>query len=94
MHDGLSQGAIAGTGLDHMKNGRFPEEVPHLFQLARNQGTESGVAHGRRPEVCADPLAPGRVEASPRRVETDLHELGERNSAMLLNEVSYLLFNR
>jgi hypothetical protein len=94
MHDGLSQGAVAGTHLNHMENGRVSEEVPHLFQLACDQGTENRVTRGRGPEVGADPVAPGRVKASTGRVQAGLHELGECNSPILLNEISDLLVNR
>jgi hypothetical protein len=94
MHDGLSQGAVAGTHLNHMENGRVSEEVPHLFQLACDQGTENWVTRGRGPEVGADPGAPGRVKASMGRVQAGLHELGEGNAPMLVNEISDLLVNR
>jgi len=94
MHDGLSQGAVAGTHLKHMENGRVAEEVPHLFQLACDQGTENWVTRERGPEVDADPVAPGRVKASMGRVQAGLHELGECNTPMLLNESSDLLVNR
>jgi hypothetical protein len=94
MHDGLSQGAIAGTHLNHMENGRVSEEVPHLFQLAYKQGTENRVTRRRGPEVGADPVAPGRVKASTGRVQAGLHELGECNAPMLVNELSDLLVNR
>jgi hypothetical protein len=94
MHDGLSQGAVAGTHLNHMENGRLSEEVPHLFQLACDQGTENRVTRGRGPEVGADPVAPGRVKASMGRVQAGLHEPGEGHASMLLNESSDLLINR
>lgn len=77
-----------------MKHGRVAEEVPHVFQLAREQGTEHRVTRGRGPEVGADPVAPGRVKASMGRVQAGLHELGEGNALMLLNESSDLLVNR
>src|SRR5262245_21767197 len=93
MHDGLSQGTVAGPHLNHMENGRVSEEVPHLFQLACDQGTENRVTRGRGPEVSADPVAPGRVKASPGRVQAGLHELGEGNAPMLVNERSDLLLN-
>jgi hypothetical protein len=44
--------------------------------------------------VGADPGAPGRVKASMGRVQAGLHELGEGNAPMLLNESSDLLVNR
>ena len=94
MHDGLSQGAVAGTYLKHMENGRVAEEVPHLFHLAYDQGPEHRVTRGRGPEVGADPGAPGSVKASMGRVQTGLHELGECNAPMLVNESSDLLVNR
>ena len=94
MHDAFSQGAVTRTHLNHMENGRVSEHVPHLFQLACDQGTESGVTHGRGPEVRADPLGTGSVEASSTRVQTGLHELGECNSPMLLNEIPDFLVNR
>jgi hypothetical protein len=65
-----------------------------LFQLAYEQGTKNRVTRGRGPEVGADPVAPGRVKASTRRVQAGLHELGECNTPMLLNEISDLLVNR
>ena len=68
-----------------MENGRVSEEVPHLLQLAHDQGAENRVTGGRGPKVGADPGASGRVKASPGRVEADLHELGECNSPILLN---------
>jgi hypothetical protein len=77
-----------------MENGRVSEEVPHLFQLANKQGTENRVTRGRGPKVGADPGAPGRVKASMGRVQAILHELGEGNAPMLLNELSDLLVNR
>jgi hypothetical protein len=94
MHDGLSQGAVTRTNLNHMENAWFSEEMPHLFQLACDQGTESRVTHGRGPEVGADPLGPGRVKAAWARVQAGLHELGECNSPMLLNQIPDLLVNR
>src|SRR5262249_54454799 len=94
MHDGLSQGAVAGTHLNHLENGRVAEEGPHLFQLADEQGTENRVTRGRGPEVGADPGAPGSVKASMGRVQASLHELSEGNAPMLLNEISDLLVNR
>jgi hypothetical protein len=94
MHDGLSQGAVAGTHLNQMENGRVVKEVPHLFHLACDQGTENRMTRGRGPEVGADPVAPGRVKASMGRVQADLHELGECNAPMLVNELSDLLVNR
>jgi hypothetical protein len=94
MHDGLSQGAVAGTHLNHMENGRVSEEVPHLFQLACEQGTEHRVTRGRGPEVGADPGASRRVKASMGRVQAGLHELGEGNAPVLVNESFDLLVNR
>jgi hypothetical protein len=94
MHDGLSQGAVARTHLDHVENGRVAEEVPHLFQLACDQGTENRVTCRRGSEVGADPVASGRVKASTGRVQADLHELGEGNAPMRLNELPNLLVKR
>jgi len=94
MHDGFGQAAVTGTNLDNMENRWVSEEVPHLFQLACDQGAESRVTHGRSPEVGADPLGPGSVEAPPARVQAGLHEPGERNSPMLLNESPDLLVDR
>jgi hypothetical protein len=94
MHDGLSQGAVAGTHLNHMENGRVSEEVPHLFQLACDQGPKNRVTRRRGPEVGADPGAHGRVKTSMGRVQAGLHELGKCNSPMLLNEISDFLVNR
>src|SRR5688572_20157967 len=94
MHDGLRQNAITRTDFDHMESGGVSEAVPHLFQLARNQGAESRVTQRRRSEVRADRLGPGSVEASTARVQTGLHELGEGDSPMLLNEVPDLPLNR
>jgi hypothetical protein len=94
MYNGLRQGAVARTHLNHLEHGRIAEEVPHLFQLVCNQGTENRVTRGRGPEVGADPGAPGRVKAAMGRVQADLHELGEGNAPMLVNEISDLLVNR
>jgi hypothetical protein len=94
MHDGLRQGAVAGTHLNDMENRRVSEEVPHLFQLACDQGTENRVTRGGGPEVGADPVAPGSVKASTGRVQAGLHELGECHASILLNEISDLLVNR
>ena len=57
-----------------MGNGRVSEEVPHLLQLPRDQGTENRVTRGRGPEVGADPVTPGRIKASTGRVQAGLHE--------------------
>ena len=90
----LRQGAVAGTHLKHLEHGRVAEEVPHVFQLAGEQGPEHRVTRGRGPEVGADPGAPGRVKAAMGRVQAGLHELGEGHAPMLVNASSDLLLNR
>jgi hypothetical protein len=57
MHDGIGQAAVTGTNLDHMENGRGSEEVPHLFQLARDQGAECRVIMGEVPKWALIPWA-------------------------------------
>jgi hypothetical protein len=77
-----------------MENGRVSKEVPHLFQLACDQGTKNRVTRGRGPEVGADLVIPGSVKAATGRVQAGVHELGEGNSPMLVNEVFDFLVNR
>jgi hypothetical protein len=90
----LSQCAVTATDLDDVENARFSEQPPHLFQLACDERTESRVAHRRGPEVGADAVTTRRVEASPPRVQADLHELGERNPPVRFDERPDLLLNR
>jgi hypothetical protein len=77
-----------------MENGRVSKEVPHLFQLACDQGTKNRVTRGRGPEVGADAVIPGSIKTSMGRVQAGVHELGEGHSPMFVNEVSDLLVNR
>lgn len=77
-----------------MENGRVAEEVPHLLQLARDQGAENRMTRRRGPEVGANPVAPGSVKAALGRVQAGLHKLSERNAPILLNKLSDFLFNR
>jgi hypothetical protein len=94
MHNGLRQGTITRTHLNHMENGRVAEEVPHLFQLAGDQGTEHRVTRGGSPKVGANPVTPGRIKAATGRIQAGLHELGKGNTPMLVNEISDFLVNR
>jgi hypothetical protein len=82
MNDGSSQCAVTGTRLDHVEDRRLSEQMPHLFQLARNQSAEQRMAHGGGPEMAADPLPPAGVKAPLGRVQADLHELSERDPAV------------
>ena len=94
IQDGPGQGAVAGSHLDHMEDGRVSEKAPHLLQLPCYQGAEDRVACGRGPEVGVDPAIPSRIKASAGRVQAGLHELGEGDPPILLDQLSNLVFNR
>jgi len=69
------------------------KEAPHLLQLPCDQGAKNRVTRGGGPEVATDPVLPGIVKSSTGRVQAHLHELGECDSPVLLNQIFDLLAN-